>query len=92
MVYKPSFKAPTRNSLGLTTHVNYDKFNPQGEHIDAAERRKSLVDLDYSPLQRVTWASFFVSLSTFHWLLYCELTDSTLDGYLGFNGRLHLRI
>jgi hypothetical protein len=62
MGYKPNLSLPTRQSVGLTTHVNYDKFNPRGEHIDPADRRKSLVDLDYSPLRRVTWASFYMGV------------------------------
>lgn len=46
--------------MGFTTHVNYDKFNPT--HDASTEARKSLTDLDYSPLRRVTWASFFMAV------------------------------
>lgn len=54
----PQLHAPKLNkqSLGLTTHVDYAKFNPNSEQ--STHGRKSLTDLDYSPLRRVTWASF----------------------------------
>lgn len=54
----PHLHAPQLNkqSLGLTTHVDYAKFNPNSEQ--STHGRKSLTDLDYSPLRRVTWASF----------------------------------
>ncbi len=58
----PKFHRPelTRESLGLTNHVNYDRYNP---HSDAStDARKSLADLDYSPLRRVTWASFWMGI------------------------------
>ena len=45
-----------RQSLGLTTHVDYTKYNPNADV--STDGRKSLADLDYSPLRRVTWASF----------------------------------
>lgn len=53
-------KAPrlrfNREALGLSTHVRYDKYNPNSEL--GTDVRKSLADLDYSPLPRVTWHSF----------------------------------
>lgn len=54
----PHIHAPKLNkqSLGLTTHVDYARYNPNSEQ--ATHGRKSLTDLDYSPLRRVTWASF----------------------------------
>jgi MFS transporter, SP family, sugar:H+ symporter len=45
-----------RESLGLSTHVHYDKFNPNSEK--GTDVRHSLAGLDYSPLRRVTWRSF----------------------------------
>lgn len=53
-------KVPTRQSLGLTNYVNYNKYNPGA--AESTHGRKSLVDLDYSPLRRVTWASFNMAL------------------------------
>lgn len=46
--------------MGFTTHVHYDAFNPN--HDASTHARKSLTDLDYSPLRRVTWASFFMAI------------------------------
>lgn len=46
--------------MGFTTHVRYDAYNPS--HDASTEARKSLTDLDYSPLRRVTWASFFMAV------------------------------
>lgn len=58
----PQFSRPTltRESLGLTTWVKYDKYNPHSEN--STDARKSLANLDYSPLRRVTWASFWMGL------------------------------
>lgn len=58
----PKFKRPelTRESLGLTTYVNYDRYNPHA--ADSTDARKSLSNLDYSPLPRVTWASLWMGL------------------------------
>lgn len=58
----PKFSKPklTRESLGLSTWVKYDKYNP---HSDVStDARKSLADLDYSPLRRVTWKSFWMGI------------------------------
>ena len=60
MPYRPSFQIPTRESLGLTTHVDYAKFNPNHDASDRA--RKSLANLDYSPLRRVTLPSFYMGV------------------------------
>jgi hypothetical protein len=60
MVYRPKFQVPTRQSLGLTTHVDYSKYDPN--HGDSTHGRKSLTNLDYSPLRRVTLASFFMAI------------------------------
>jgi len=62
MVYRPKLSVPAlnRQSLGLTTHVDYQRYNPNAAGSDQA--RKSLGDLDYSPLRRVTWASFYMAV------------------------------
>ena len=54
----PNMHTPKLNkqSLGLSTHVYYDKYNPNQDQ--STHGRKLLVELDYSPLRRVTWASF----------------------------------
>jgi len=58
----PNFKRPelTRESLGLTNYVNYDRYNPHS--ANSTDGRKSLANLDYSPLRRVTWASFWMGI------------------------------
>ncbi|KAJ9498757.1 hexose transporter hxt5 [Exophiala xenobiotica] len=56
----PKFQKPTRQSLGLTNYVNYDQYNPHSD--DSTDARKSLSHLDYSPLRRVTWASFWMGM------------------------------
>lgn len=60
MQYRPKFQVPTRESVGLTTHVNYSKYNPNHDGSDQA--RKSLADLDYSPLRRLTLQSFYMAV------------------------------
>ena len=55
-----NFSRPTRESLGLTPWVKYDKFNPHAE--GATDARKSLSGLDYSPLRRITLASLYMGL------------------------------
>ena len=45
-----------REAWGVSTHVHYDRYNPNSEA--GTDVRKSLGDLDYSPLRRVTWHSF----------------------------------
>ncbi|EXJ85473.1 MFS transporter, SP family, sugar:H+ symporter [Capronia coronata CBS 617.96] len=55
-------KAPklrlSRESFGLTNHVYYDQYDPKkGGRQDS---RKSMANLDYSPLKRVTWQSFWM--------------------------------
>lgn len=57
---EPGSKKKKAMGMGLTTHVNYDIYNPT--HDASTEARKSLTDLDYSPLRRVTWASFFMAV------------------------------
>lgn len=58
-------KAPkiklTRESLGLTNYVRYDKYDP-AHNGQSDEARKSLAGLDYSPLKRVTWESFWMGI------------------------------
>ncbi|EHY54611.1 hexose transporter hxt5 [Exophiala dermatitidis] len=56
------FKAPklTRESLGLTKYVRYDEYDPNSATSD--KERKSLAGLDYSPLKRVTWESFWMGI------------------------------
>ena len=58
----PKLRAPdlSRQGLGLSTHVDYNKYNPNQEQ--STHGRKSLADLDYSPLRRVTWASFNMAI------------------------------
>ncbi|KAK5457208.1 hexose transporter hxt5 [Exophiala xenobiotica] len=56
----PKFQKPTRQSLGLTNYVNYDRYNSHSD--DSTDARKSLSHLDYSPLRRVTWASFWMGM------------------------------
>lgn len=56
----PKFQVPTRKSLGLTTHVDYGRYNPN--HDGSTQARKSLTNLDYSPLRRVTWASLWMAM------------------------------
>jgi hypothetical protein len=60
MNYRPKFQVPTRESLGLTTHVNYNKYDPR--HDQSTDARKSLADLDYSPLRRLTLPSFYMAV------------------------------
>ncbi|KIX06485.1 uncharacterized protein Z518_04461 [Rhinocladiella mackenziei CBS 650.93] len=59
---KFTFKRPklTRESLGLTNYVSYDRYNPHS--TGATDARKSLGNLDFSPLPRVTWASFWMGI------------------------------
>ena len=59
MKYRPNLHAPqlNRQSLGLTTTVDYGRYDPSQDA--STHGRKSLADLDYSPLRRITWASFF---------------------------------
>ncbi|KIW15226.1 hypothetical protein PV08_05271 [Exophiala spinifera] len=56
----PKFQKPTREALGLTNYVSYERYNPHG--ADSTDARKSLSHLDYSPLRRVTWASFWMGM------------------------------
>lgn len=60
MQYRPKFQIPTRESLGLTTHVNYSQHDPHS--ADSTHGRKSLADLDYSPLRRLTLQSFYMAI------------------------------
>lgn len=46
--------------FGFTTHVHYDMYNPSQE--TSTHGRKSLTDLDYSPLKRITLASFLMGV------------------------------
>ncbi|KAF7192027.1 High-affinity fructose transporter ght6 [Pseudocercospora fuligena] len=61
MVNPPKFRVPKFEKGALfTTHVRYDQFDPN--HVDSTHGRKSLTHLDYSPLQRITWASFYMAV------------------------------
>jgi hypothetical protein len=40
----------------FSSHVYYDQYDPNKS--EGKDVRKSLAGLDYSPLRRVTWASF----------------------------------
>jgi SP family sugar:H+ symporter-like MFS transporter len=44
----------------MSSHVRYDKYNPNS--AQATDARKSIAHLDYSPLRRVTWQSFFMGV------------------------------
>ena len=50
-----------RESLGLSNWVKYDKYNPHAK--DATNARKSLANLDYSPLRRITMPSFLMGMA-----------------------------
>jgi SP family sugar:H+ symporter-like MFS transporter len=56
------FTVPKLNAqkLGLSSWVHYDKFNPSSE--DAKGARKSLTNLDYSPLRRITFPSIILGV------------------------------
>ena len=62
MVALPKLRAPRfdRKSFGLSSYVHYDHYNPG--NADSTHGRKSLTNLDYSPLRRVTWASFYMAI------------------------------
>lgn len=49
-----------KKSLGFSSYVYYDQFNPG--NVASTHGRNSLVDLDYSPLKRITGASFLMAL------------------------------
>jgi MFS transporter, SP family, sugar:H+ symporter len=42
--------------LSFSSHVYYDQYDPNKS--EGKDVRKSLAGLDYSPLRRITWASF----------------------------------
>ena len=52
---------PTRESLGLTNWVRYEKYDPHAE--GSTDARKSLSHLDYSPLRRVTMPAFLMGIA-----------------------------
>jgi SP family sugar:H+ symporter-like MFS transporter len=56
------FSAPKLNAkkLGLSPWVHYDQYNPSNENADSA--RKSLTNLDYSPLRRITFPSIILGV------------------------------
>ncbi len=59
MVSFPRMRIPSRADI-FDPYVRYDKFNPAvSENKDA---RNSLAGLDYSPLRRVTLASFLMGI------------------------------
>jgi len=64
MVSRPRVKLswPHRSleSWGLSTYVKYDKFNPNLP--GSTYGLKSLANLDYSPLRRLTWSSFVMGM------------------------------
>ena len=53
----PKFDA---RKLHLSTRVYYDEYDPRSPTSTGA--RKSLTNLDYSPLPRVTWPSFIMGV------------------------------
>lgn len=58
MVSSPQLSLPKlRFSMpSLSSYVYYDQYDPNKS--EGKDVRKSLAGLDYSPLRRVTWASF----------------------------------
>lgn len=58
MVSSPKLSLPKlRFSMpSLSSYVYYDQYDPNKS--EGKDVRKSLAGLDYSPLRRVTWASF----------------------------------
>ena len=63
MGYKPDVSALKRHTPKLYApqlEVDYARYNPNRD--EATHGRKSLADLDYSPLTRVTWASFYMGV------------------------------
>jgi hypothetical protein len=58
MVSFPKLSAPKLRLTkpNFSNHVYYDKYDPNKS--EGKDVRKSLAGLDYSPLRRVTWASF----------------------------------
>ena len=63
MGYKPDVSALKLHAPKLHApqlEVDYARYNPNRD--EATHGRKSLADLDYSPLTRVTWASFYMGV------------------------------
>ncbi|KAI5356923.1 Putative major facilitator, sugar transporter, major facilitator superfamily [Septoria linicola] len=62
MAAKSRFRVPqfNKNALNFSSYVHYDHFNPG--NVDATHGRQSLSTLDYSPLRRITGASFFMAI------------------------------
>jgi MFS transporter, SP family, sugar:H+ symporter len=58
MVSFPKLSAPRLrfSKPSFSSHVYYDQYDPNKS--EGKDVRKSLAGLDYSPLRRVTWASF----------------------------------
>ena len=58
MVSFPKLRLPKLGSFkqNFSTYVYYDQYDPNKS--EGKDVRKSLAGLDYSPLRRVTWASF----------------------------------
>jgi SP family sugar:H+ symporter-like MFS transporter len=56
------FSVPKFNvkKLALSPWVHYDQFNPSSEQANGA--RKSLTNLDYSPLRRITFPSVILGV------------------------------
>jgi hypothetical protein len=58
MVSLPKLSLPKLrfSKPSFSSHVYYDQYDPNKS--EGKDVRKSLAGLDYSPLRRVTWASF----------------------------------
>lgn len=83
-----NFQKPvlTREALGLTNWVKFDRFNPNvadGAHDGLSDKRKSLANLDYSPLRRITMASFLMGIAISMGGFIFGYDTGQISGFLG---------
>ncbi len=71
----------TRESLGLTNWVKYDKYNPNAE--GSTQAIKSLANLDYSPLRRVTLPAFLMGIAISMGGFIFGFDTGQISGFLG---------
>ncbi|KAJ9607337.1 hexose transporter hxt5 [Cladophialophora chaetospira] len=77
-IHKPEL---TRESLGLSPWVKYDKYNP---NVDGStDARKSLAGLDYSPLRRLTMSSFLMGIAISMGGFIFGYDTGQISGFLG---------